>query len=361
VFELKNLIANESRMSIIPEICFHPSGKFFAATYAQANEVRLYDADTLEVMRTLRNPEAEFDHPHGLVLTDNHLIVSMSHDRERPSQLNVFRLDSNAPAPACTFVTPFPELREAHSLAFDKGRLLATYCETKERTGSLICYAFDDQAGRITAVLDRRTQCFDKLGDSKGVSFFDGGRRVVVCYNSFTRKPESVPERAPEKNAASIPLTSGSQGPWKEVNGKLASTKSKSRRFKPTTDNGFVIFSISPGGKFSKKPERVMTRDFFCRYENVFCQGDLCLATDLINCEILVYDLAKDPQLGSPLDTVPISDALPHGVKLSPDGTKMLVSTFSLEISDDLKIQWNQWRTPRQDNILVFEVQESRP
>jgi hypothetical protein len=168
---------------------------------------------------------------------------------------------------------------EAHSLAFDKGRLLATYCETKERTGTLICYAFDDQVGRITEVLDRRTHCFDRLGDSKGVSFFDGGRRVVVCYDSFTRKPESVPERAPVKNAVRILLTRGPKGLWKKIYDKLGIAKP--RHFKPTTDNGFVFFSISPDGRFSKKPERVATGDFFCRYENVSCQGDLSLATDL--------------------------------------------------------------------------------
>jgi hypothetical protein len=54
---------------------------------------------------------------------------------------------------------------------------------------------------------------------------------------------------------------------------------------------------------------------------------------------------------------VRIPNALPHGVNISPDGTKMVVSTFSLKINHVLEIQWGQWQTPRQDKILVFDVQ----
>tara|TARA_R110000823_G_scaffold132777_1_gene261154 strand:+ start:16213 stop:17337 length:1125 start_codon:yes stop_codon:yes gene_type:complete len=358
VFEFKSHIPNESRMSLMSEVCFHPSGRFFAATYTEANEVRLYDAVSLQLMRTFENPEAGFDQPHGVVQTHKHMIVSMSHDRQRPSQLNVYRLDSDTAAPANTFVTPFAELREAHSLAFDNGRLLATYCETTERTGTLVCYAFDDEAGRITGVLDRRTQCFDNLGDAKGVSFFDASRRVVVSYNSFTRKPESAPARTPIRSVMRILRRGGPQNLWQRVNAKLGITRPRDGRL--TTDNGFVFFAISPEGKFSQEPERIVTRDFFCRYENVFCQGDLCLAADLINSEILVYDLAQDPGLENPIYRLPVSDGMPHGVKLSPDGTQMIVSTFSLEISDDREVQWGQWLTPRQDKLLVFDVQQPR-
>jgi WD40 repeat protein len=41
---MADIIENDAAPSIVGEVSFHPSGSYFAATYEQINEVRIYDS-----------------------------------------------------------------------------------------------------------------------------------------------------------------------------------------------------------------------------------------------------------------------------------------------------------------------------
>lgn len=86
-------------------------------------------------------------------------------------------------------MTPFKELAEAHSLALSGGRLLVSYCECDGRTGGVVCYAYDDETGGIGEPLSLTEHWFRVLGDPKGVTFMDHGRRALVSFNSLKPNP----------------------------------------------------------------------------------------------------------------------------------------------------------------------------
>jgi WD40 repeat protein len=126
-FTLTRELRNHGAPSLLPEVAFSPDGATFAASVQEHNEVRLYDTASGECLRTWSNPEAGFGEPHGLVLTERHLVVSNRHYFSAPSDLRVYRLAAGDDRPVDCLTTPFPGLVEAHSLALSRGRLLVTY------------------------------------------------------------------------------------------------------------------------------------------------------------------------------------------------------------------------------------------
>ncbi len=166
LFTLSNLIPTEGQPSFITEVCFHPNGKTFAATYEQHNEVRIYDAQTLSVIRALRNPGATLNKPHAVLLTPRHVIVA--NKGVHPSQLLTFSLDEESGAPMHTYATPYPHLAEGHSMALSGRRLLVTYCEGRGKKGALVSYDYDDESGRILGPTDIQERWFRQYGDVKG-------------------------------------------------------------------------------------------------------------------------------------------------------------------------------------------------
>ncbi|MFN2330089.1 MAG: hypothetical protein ABR612_14350, partial [Chromatocurvus sp.] len=100
-------------------------------------------------------------------------------------------------------------------------------------------------------------------------------------------------------------------------------------------------------------PERVLLRDGFCRLENVHCLGEICAVSDTINGEVLLYDLASDPDLRQPAQVIRDGLTLPHGLKLSPDGNTLVVSNYGLRAWRQ-NILWHVWCEPRRDSVAVF-------
>jgi WD40 repeat protein len=94
MYHIGEILENDRALSHVAEVSFHPSGSYFAATYEETNEVRVFDSRTRTLLRVLENPESQFERPHGIVLTERHLLVSNAHDFTRPGTINVYQNDS---------------------------------------------------------------------------------------------------------------------------------------------------------------------------------------------------------------------------------------------------------------------------
>lgn len=352
-FTLTRELRNPGAPSLLPEVAFSADGAFFAASFQEQNQVRLFDVTTGKVLRTWANPDAGFGEPHGVLLTERHLLVSNRHYFLAPSDIKVYDLNAEDDHPVHSLTTPFPGLVEAHSLALSNGRLLVSYCEGDGRTGGLVCYGYDDKSGRLGEPLSVVEDCFRSLGDPKGVSFFDGGRRVIVSFNSLKANPplQRLALRYLRRWYRNLDRPTASS--LQRALGVLRGRPVNHRRPLPILENGLAIFSIDPEGRLSPEPERVLLRDSFCRLENVHCQGDTCVVADTINGQVLLYDLASDPELGHPTRILREGVSLPHGVKLSPDGRTLVVSNYGLR-SWRQDILWHGWSDPRRDTISIY-------
>jgi len=196
--------------------------------------------------------------------------------------------------------------------------------------------------------------CFRTLGDPKGVSFMEDGRRAVVSFNSL--KPNPPFERLCLRHIRrwyrnrDRPARNVLHRAWGILRGRPGNT----RRPLPYLKNGLAIFTIDAAGVLSPEPERTLLRDTFCRLENVHCIGNTCAVSDTINARVLLYDLARDPDMRQPTQVIDEGLALPHGVKLSPDRDTLVVSNYGLRAWRQ-NILWHGWCNPRRDTVAIFQ------
>jgi hypothetical protein len=353
-FQLKREIANTGQPSLLPEVAFTPDGAAFVVSFQEQNEVRLYDTATGSLRRSWRNPDAGFAEPHGVLLTDHHLLVSNRNYFKSPSEIRVYSLNSKQTSPEQCLITPFAGLAEAHSMALSEGRLLVTYCEGDGRTGGVVCYAYDHKLGRIGEPVSMVDHCFRVLGDPKGVTFIDHGRRALVSFNSLKPNPplqgflvRSLRRWYRNLNRMRECGFNGMQSVFRKHSGNH-------RKPLPILHNGLAIFAVDAAGVLSRAPERVLLRDGFCRLENVHCVNDICALADTINGEVLLYDRVSDPKMERPLQVLREGLSLPHGVKLSPDGNTLVVSNYGIRAWQQ-EIIWFGWKKPRADTIAIYE------
>ena len=179
MYRIAEIIQNDGPLSLINEVSFHPSGSYFAATYETINEVRIYDSRTRKILWVLRNPEAQLDHPHGIVFAENYLLVGNKHNLDRPGTINVYRNGRTIKKPIQVFQSPFDHLREPHSLALRHGRLVISYCENVAPSGAIVSYGFNEETGKITGTLDKTEAWFSEYGDSKGICFNADGTKNI--------------------------------------------------------------------------------------------------------------------------------------------------------------------------------------
>lgn len=357
MYSLTNIIPNESSASLIPEVSFHPNRSIFAISYQNNNEVRVFDANSRSIVRIYRNPDADLDGPHGVLVSGNHIIVSNNHGFQKPSRFNVYRIDDPLARPVTTFETPFPHLREAHSLALRDRRLVATYCENLSKAGAVASYRFDDETGEIYGPAHLCESIFQRYGDTKGVSFNADGSKILVSFN--TRKPQNMINKMRLKfiGAGKLLHKGGINAVLNRVHEKVTLPPVQKQPLRPILKNGIALFAIDEQGALSAKPLRVMIRKEFCRLENVNLVGDTCVIADTINNRVHLHDFQADPELENPFLTLSGDFVLPHGVKLSSDKRLLVVTTFGLKVIDGF-IQWKSWASPRQDKVLVFELQQ---
>lgn len=329
----------------------------FAVTFQQNNEVRLFDAQSRSLTRVYKNPDAGLDGPHGLLVTDNHIIVGNVHKMDKPSQLAVYEINAPSTGPVSIYETPFKHLREAHSLAIHDDTLVVSYCEKEDKTGAIVSYRFDDATGKITDVIDKQESCFKGYGDAKGVTFNADGTKVLVSFNSEKKKTTREKRSINYSHAKKAWNSGGVSDLAKEVLRKI-SRKVIQQRHYPVLENGIMIFSINKNGEFSRHPVKLILRKEFCRLENINCVDNICVVTDLVNQRVYLYDISVDESLEEPIQIIHVKNALPHGAKISPDKKTIVLANFGLEKTEDT-IHWNLWRTPREDKIAIYDLLET--
>src|SRR6516165_6813443 len=184
MYRIAEIIGNDRAPSHVAEVSFHPSGSYFAATYENINEVRIFDSRTRKLLQVLENPESQIDRPHGVLFTEKYLLIANAYDFSKPGTINVYRSDSTIKRPIQIFQSPFSHLREPHSLALRDGRLVATYAENVAPSGAIVSYGFNEETGKITGPLDKTESWFSEYGDAKGICFNADGTKILVTFES---------------------------------------------------------------------------------------------------------------------------------------------------------------------------------
>ena len=329
MFTLSNLIPNDGVSSFINEVCFHPSGEMFGATYEHTNEVRIYNAQTLSVIRVIRNPGATLNQPHGLLLTARHVIVA--NNGTYPCQFRIFRLDDASGTPVHTYTTPYAHLAIGHSLALNGRRLVVTYCDGYGKKGALVSYDYDDESGRIVGPRDMQERWFRRYGDPKGISFDETGDKVYVTFQSdaMTWRRKALTR---VKNLVSLGLRGA------------------------TSRNGIAVFGIDRQGRFTRSPVRKSVFRKFCRLENIHVRADHAVVTNADGGCVLLYEIQHDDAFAAPLQVLSDPLVFPHGAKLSPDGNLLVVADNGIG-NVDHQVRWKSFVFPRKDRLVVFKLQ----
>jgi hypothetical protein len=345
-----NTIVNDGPESLIPEVYFHPDGSLLAVPFRDANEVRLLDAKTMAVHRLYRNPEAMLDMPHAVMMTHDHLIAASRHQLERPATFTVYRLSDDSSAPIVTFETPVDHLRECHSLDIRGSILVGTYTLSADCIGAAVSYYFDHDSGEIRGPIDSLQDIFNSLGEPKGISYAPDGRQVFISFNA-EKFPHGLEKLAVYLfKARNLVAKSGPRALFNKIR------EGKNPLYAGATGrhNGIAVFDIDEQGHFSPEPARVMLREEFCRLENIDINGDTAALADTINNQVHLFNLPTDPQLENPIYTISQGLAQPHGVKLSPDKSQLVVTNFGL-LSYRQMVHWGHHCNPRRDNVMVFQ------
>ncbi|HEY4797888.1 MAG TPA: WD40 repeat domain-containing protein, partial [Bacteroidia bacterium] len=279
MYHIAEIIENDRAPSHVAEVSFHPSGSYFAATYEDLNEVRIFDSRTRKLLKVLENPESQIDRPHGVLFTDKYLLISNAHFG-KPGTVNVYQNDSTIKQPIQIFQTPFSHLREPHSLALRDGRLVATYAENVAPSGAIVSYSFNEETGKITGPLDKTESWFSKYGDPKGICFNADGTKIFVTFRS--NKQLSVVKKLFRALASDgdLPVPTRLMNFSRKFKNKIRAFNYSLREVhsetsveleKPNppyvtpTKNGIATFSINAEGKIARRPERVIVREHFCR------------------------------------------------------------------------------------------------
>ena len=323
--------------SYISEISFNPKGNLLAASYAQFdnkdkrnNKVRLYNVKSKKVIFEFSNPTSKLNHPHAILLTDNHLLVTNKGDC--PNSILTFNIKNKSRKPLQIYSTPFKHLNEAHSLALFNNILVVTYCERLSKKGSLVSYDFDNKKGVIKKPLDILEKWFEKFGDAKGVSFHPKGNKIYITFTSdFFELKDKL----------------------KWLVKKIISLNAVGTKTKKT---GIAIFAINKEGKFSSKPEKIYLFNN-SRLENIHISGGKCLVTDTINNSAYIFDLNQKRKFHRAREIITENLYLPHGGKISPNRELVAISNFGLYVKENKYIQWGKFLPSRKDCISIFRLE----
>jgi hypothetical protein len=377
MYRIAQIIENDGAPSYVGEVSFHPSGSYFAATYENINEVRIFDSRTRKLLQVLENPESRFDRPHGVLLTEKYLLISNTHNLKGPGTINVYRNGSTVTKPMQIFQSPFNHLREPHSLAIRDGKLVITYSENLAPSGAIVSYGFNEETGKITGPLDKTESWFSEYGDSKGICFNADGTKIFVTFESD--KQLSIVGKIFQSFASDKDLPVSAKlmkFSYRAINKLRRKSSQRGQAFNNTlrrvrgeatvelekpnlqsmipTKNGIATFSINAEGKIARRPEQVIVFKDFCRLENIDIFDDTCVVTDLVNHSLFLYDLTQDPKFTKPVQTINLGNATPHGAKFSPDGRSLIISCLGCKVVNQ-EPQFLDWESPREDKIVVFE------
>lgn len=318
--------------------------------------MRVYDSTTKDLLRVYQNPEAQLDFPHGLVMTNRHIILSNKHRNiNLPSRFNVYRIGDPSAKPVTVFTTPVKHLREAHSLTLRDGLLLVTY--SGKGIGAIVSYRFDDEEGKISGPISILKSYFAAHGNPKGVCFNKEGTKVVVTLGTakltdyiskLLRINRLLKEKGGIRRTIKIVLSKFT---------KLNLDQNNKSDKAINHSNGVVIFDVDENGVLSKTPVQTLLRSRFCRLENVSIVKDLCILADPVNNAVYIYNFDGDHFPDSPVQVIQDHLSFPHDACLSPDKKMLVVSNYGMAVVND-RPQWGKFLHPRSDKLTIYELRE---
>jgi WD40 repeat protein len=346
MYQIAEIIENSGPPSHVAEVSFHPSGSYFAVTYEDTDEVRIFDSLTRKVLQVLDAPTSQLDLPHGVLFTEKYLLVANAHDLSKPGTINVYRNDSTIKTPIQIYQTPFTHLREPHSLVLRDGRLVVSYAENVAPSGAIVSYAFNAETGKIGQPLDKTESWFSKYGDPKGLCFNADGTKLFVTFESS--RQYSILKWL-------FWALSNRDLAFKARLTKFIRILENSMKYPTPNKNGIATFAINDQGKIARRPERLFVSEHFCRLENVDMFGSTCAVTDTANHLLRLYDLTQDNNFSSAFHTANFGKATPHAAKFSPDGRLLVISSLGRKIiNQHFGSGVDQWESPREDKIFVL-------
>lgn len=348
-YSFTDAIASTGPPSYLPDVEFSPSGHVFAVTERDRNRVRVYDSRSRALLRDYEGAASGLDYPHGLALTDTHLVVSSAaRRRDAETFLSSFALQDESPLPVARVTTPRPDLREPHSLALVDDFLYCTYCEG-ERNG-LAVFPFDQHTGGIGACCQFVGDCFDGLGEPKGVAHDHRRQRLLVSFVA-------------EKHVA-LSFSNVRQKllrKWRSARGPVdllrRFARAGARRLARddaggAVRNGIMAFRFAAGGGVEPEPDSVLESPAYVRLENIDVRGDRLAIADPVNNRVTLYDLA-DADLAQPLLRLTEAMAFPHDVAIAPDGETLLVANYGIGVHEG-EVLWNCYDDARLDRVVVL-------
>ena len=350
-YEFETEFIADPRISLIPDVAYSPDGSRIAATYCDLDEVKILDARSHQELRTYRNPQARLDAPHGLVLTDRHLIVSNKLcPADRPSIFTVYDLHSHSRQPVFELTTPRSDLCEAHSLALNGNRLVATYAG--RGLGALACYYFEHSTGHMSGLQSLSADWFREYGQPKGAAFNGAGDKLAVSFTTV----KFVPSTLTEKWKRGRWLLRQKRGAHRFATAIRSRLK---RSLRPNSGkaitNGLAVFGIDGHGNISETPLQFLLEPQYCRLENVHIVDDTCAVADTINNRVMLYRFDGDRLAEEPFQIIGEHLSHPHDACLSPDGRTLLVSNYGIKSSQQ-NLLWHEQTDVRGDKLSVFEL-----
>tara|TARA_B100001540_G_scaffold315905_1_gene344356 strand:+ start:4439 stop:5506 length:1068 start_codon:yes stop_codon:yes gene_type:complete len=343
-------IVATARRSQVPDVAWSPDGNLLAASYTDLDEVALLDARSGEVQRRYCNPQARFDAPHGVLLTERHLIVSNKlNPADRPAVFTVYDLQDPGLAPVTRFTTPRQDFCEAHSMALRDERLVCTYAG--RGTSALACYRFDRASGRLSGPLAVVQDWFRGYGQPKGVAFSDDGCTLAVTF-ATTRAARTTLAHKWQRYTWVLRQKSG----LKRLRAALRKRLRRALAPPPPNGvtNGVALFDIDSGGQIAATPRQIVLQPDYCRLENIHIVGQTCAVTDTINQRVMLFGF--DGELSTqPTQVISERLSFPHDACLSPNGRCLLVSNNGLRIVNNVP-HWHEFTDQRGDKVCVFEL-----
>lgn len=337
-------IVNDQDSSFVPDAAFHPDGTYYAISYRDNNQVRVYNASSSTLFRTYQNPQAQLSFPHGLLITKNHIIVSnkLKAYSTEPSKFTVYRIDDSSGEPVEVFTTPLENLREAHSMDIRNGLLYVTYCG--KDIGAILTYAFDDETGRITGPVNVVDEWFSQYGEPKGICLNEDGSKAFVTM--AVEQSLKNPNKGPTKDK--LRKVYG----WELFLSKLL----RKKRDIYHHFNGVVVFDVDQNGVLSNKPVQVF-KQTKSRLENINIVNDSCVVADPLNDRVFIYNLDNQHFFNNAPQVLMEHLTFPHDACFSPDGKLLVVTNYGIELNAG-RPQWETFRQPRGDKIAIYEKVE---
>ena len=343
-------IPNPQEPSYLPDIEFTPDGEMFAITARDDHRVRLYNTRTRELIREFGAEGPALDLPHGLALSNSHLVVSSKGTKARGHTfISCYDLRAASAKPVSDAVAPSELFYEPHSLALDGDHLYVTYCGGKEN--GLAIFKWDRLTGEIGECLHLNSESFNGYGHPKGVAIDAKTRMLFVSFT--TEKPFPVSRSNWRQKLRRA--WAGSDGLLHFMRKCLVELKLIAERIGSTetpVNNGVMIFDLQKG--LPETPEKLLLSNEYNRFENIdVCRGLLALA-DPLNNTIALFS-PNDLSLRSPRLVVSEHLTFPHDVAISPITDELVVANYGIETHED-EVMWHCFGEDRSDRMVFFNL-----